>query len=83
MEEIVEKLCCFCGADVTHEERHKNRYGDYVCMTCHRSKKHSSRHKSSKEKAAEVRRAAVYIFFAIIGSWLFCKFLDVFAQWGD
>jgi hypothetical protein len=81
MDEMeVKKICCFCGADVTHTERHKNRYGKYVCMTCHKSKKHSSRHRSHGAKARDYRRILMYVIFAAAGSWMFYKLLEIFSQ---
>jgi hypothetical protein len=28
------KLCVYCGTDVAHQDRHKNRHGQYVCLPC-------------------------------------------------
>jgi hypothetical protein len=32
------KLCIHCGADVTHQERYKNRSGQYACPQCQRKR---------------------------------------------
>ena len=52
MSEIqaAEKLCASCGADLTHQKCHKDHYGQYLCLTCHRAGRKSPRAESDAEK---------------------------------
>jgi hypothetical protein len=39
----IVKLCACCGADVTHQKRHKDRYGERLCLACYHAGRKSPR----------------------------------------
>ena len=70
------KLCIYCGADVTHDRRHKNRYGQYVCLPCRAThRERPSRHRGLRHGVRQWRRWVVYVLAAGLGTVLFYHFL--------
>jgi len=45
------KLCVRCGADVTDQQRHKNRRGEYLCIPCHQATRHSQHSPPASESS--------------------------------
>ena len=78
MEETeAKKTCHKCGADVTHANRHKNRFGEYRCEKCFEAKKLSSRERSHKRARKRSLRILFYVFLIVVACWLFLMLLDM------
>ena len=72
------KPCIYCGADVAHQDRYKNRYGQYICPPCRESHRRwsSLRHWWSHHGKKKWRKWATYALAAALALailWLFLK----------
>ena len=75
------KLCTYCGADVTHQDRYKNRDGQYVCPPCRESRtRRSSRYRRWLHRVKKWRKWAAYALAAALAAAIFLFVLKFFAD---
>ncbi len=71
------RKCSFCCEQVNRHKCHKNRYGEYVCLSCLKKGKRWSRRRILWKAVWKCRWAVIYVCLGAAGLLAFYKILQM------
>jgi hypothetical protein len=71
------RKCSFCHKQMKRRKCHKNRYGEYVCLSCLEKGRRWSRRRALWAAAWKYRYVAMYVALGAAGLLAFYKILDI------